>query len=116
MIRISKYGHLKEAKPLFSDYHLIFSRPYNPVQLAEAIKGEYSLKYAEPNGITGTSQTITFNRKSPTQYEYTFMQGWGDCPSGCIHKHFWVFSVSDTNGNSSVNLEREDGSDLSDSS
>lgn len=106
-IKASEYGPLKEAKPMFSSYHLIFFRPYNPVQLGEALKKEYSLEYAEPNGTFGTSQIITLKQSKTPQceYEYTFMQGSGDCPSGCINKHYWVFCFSGT----SVKLQREYG-------
>lgn len=110
-IRTSTYGPLKEAKLLFSTYHLVFSRPYNPEQLAKILVRDYSLKYAEPNGSVGTSQTISFVKKNATQYAYTFMKGSGDCPSGCINKHYWEFSVSDNGRKVSVKLEGEHGSD-----
>lgn len=26
---------------------------------------------------------------------FTFKRGWGDCPSGCIHKRYWEFKVTE---------------------
>ncbi|MFQ6087766.1 MAG: hypothetical protein ACE5K0_02545 [Candidatus Methanofastidiosia archaeon] len=32
--------------------------------------------------------------KTKDGFELTFFKGWGDCPAGCISRHYWVFEVS----------------------
>jgi len=45
-------------------------------------------------------------RATATGYEVTIEVGWGDCESGCIDRHHWIYSVTP---DGSVRLEREDG-------
>jgi hypothetical protein len=55
----------------------------------EPIEGVF---YAEPNGVIGDGDDI----KGSIESEYLmfeFSEGWGDCPAGCIHRHYWVFHV-----------------------
>jgi hypothetical protein len=40
-------------------------------------------------------------------YTLTYEVGWGDCPSGCIERHHWVYAVS---RDGAVTLVSEDGS------
>jgi hypothetical protein len=48
--------------------------------------------YAEPNGVIGDGNDIKGSIKDNyIVYEYSF--GWGDCPSGCIYRHYWLFQV-----------------------
>jgi hypothetical protein len=42
-------------------------------------------------------------------YIVTIRVGWGDCPSGCIDKHTWVYSVAP---DGTVTLQSEGGSDV----
>ena len=39
-------------------------------------------------------------------FEVTIEIGWGDCPSGCVNRHHWVYSVA---ADGTVALQREDG-------
>jgi len=39
-------------------------------------------------------------------YEIAVHAGWGDCPSGCIERHEWLFAVA---SNGAVSLLRETG-------
>jgi hypothetical protein len=39
-------------------------------------------------------------------FRVTIEIGWGDCPSGCINRHHWVYSVA---ADGTVALDREDG-------
>lgn len=47
--------------------------------------------------------------ETPTGYAVTIEIGWGDCPSGCIDRHHWFYSVTP---GGAVHLDREDGPDL----
>jgi len=39
-------------------------------------------------------------------YQITLTLGWGDCPSGCINRHTWVYEVT---GSGEVSLIEESG-------
>jgi hypothetical protein len=43
---------------------------------------------------------------APGGFQVTMHVGWGDCPSGCIENHTWVYMVSQ---DGSVELVSEDG-------
>ncbi len=45
------------------------------------------------NGLTRSSSSITVGADNT----YTFYKGWGDCPAGCIYKHYWTFKVDADN-------------------
>jgi hypothetical protein len=42
-------------------------------------------------------------------FTVTFSVGWGDCPSGCIDEHTWVYAVAP---DGSVTLRSEQGTDV----
>jgi hypothetical protein len=46
---------------------------------------------------------------APNGYTVTIEVGWGDCPSGCIDRHRWVFGVARTG---EVALQSETGDDV----
>lgn len=101
-----QYGEVTSS-PLFDDYKtLVFTRQYNPEVLAKELTSKKLVKYAEPNNVIGISSSVHYH--NPTG-EYTFIQGWGDCPSGCISNHFWEFAVSQTG---KVTLLKEFGAPL----
>ena len=39
----------------------------------------------------GGGDNIQLKREGDA-WQFTFIHGWGDCPSGCIHKHYYYFS------------------------
>lgn len=103
-IRI-KYGEVT-ARPLSGDSQVLkFTKQYNPEVLAKQLTANDMVEYAEPNHIIGGGNDIEYD---PIGI-YTFIQGWGDCPSGCIYKHYWGFFVF---GNARVILLKEYGTDL----
>lgn len=51
---------------------------------------------AEPNGIAGDGDNITFRNTGGVK-TYTFSQGWGDCPAGCIDRHYWDVTLAADN-------------------
>lgn len=107
-IDASIYGPI-EVKPIFQDtiFSVTFSKPYNPQKLSKILKDEFDVSSAEPNNIYGGSSNTVL--KADTQSgtnTYTFEKGSGDCPSGCIYRHIWIFTVgSDEN----VVLVKESG-------
>lgn len=48
--------------------------------------------FSEPNGHIGDGNNIEGSIES-NYLEYLFSYGWGDCPSGCINRHYWLFQV-----------------------
>ena len=48
--------------------------------------------FAEPNGYIGDGNNIE-GKINSNYVEYIFSYGWGDCPSGCINRHYWLFQV-----------------------
>ena len=50
------------------------------------------IKAAEPNRSIGDGSTICADRNGDI-YHYVFVQGWGDCPAGCIHHNYWYYTV-----------------------
>ncbi|CAL8111195.1 unnamed protein product [Orchesella dallaii] len=111
-INTSQYGPI-EASSIFQDtiFSVVFQKPYNPEVLSKILKRDFGIASADPDGIIGGSSSVTLKTDSSGINTYAFMKGWGDCPSGCINKHFWTFTIGpDAN---SVKLVEEKGSDLS---
>lgn len=66
------------------------------------------ITYAEPNGFLGDGNNITANINQD-KIVITYSYGWGDCPSGCIARHYWEYYVMP---DGSVVLNREYGTTL----
>ncbi len=82
------------AKHLFDDLYVVsFALRYNPTALIPLLKSRFGVVDIESSGFAGDGDSIGFNSSSRI---YTFSHGWGDCPSGCISRQFWSFSVSST--------------------
>lgn len=73
------------------------SQRINPLPVAEMFSEIPSLSDAELNYLVGDGSTIKVETE-PGMILYRFIYAWGDCPAGCINRHFWEFSV-DENGN-----------------
>jgi len=87
----------------------IFSpRPINTFALANKFLGIPGVRVAESNGYIGDGSDIKAEIKDPYLL-YIFTVGWGDCPSGCINRHYWDIAV-EYNGN--VIFQREYGDPL----
>jgi hypothetical protein len=89
-------------------FRIDFAQPLNLVNLAKRIKAASTrIQSVEPNGVFSDGEDISrvMDKSAPV---YTFSLGWGDCPAGCIHKHYWEFTLP---ADKSVAL-REYGDDL----
>ncbi len=49
--------------------------------------------WAEPNAWAGDGPEI-IAQAGTDHWLLTYSLGWGDCPAGCIDRHFWLFKVS----------------------
>jgi len=48
--------------------------------------------YAKPNGAVGDGDDIKVSIEQD-YLMYEFSEGWGDCPAGSTHRHYWLFHV-----------------------
>ena len=74
-------------------YTVQFGGPLNMTKLAEKFQGiSPNVAFVQVNGYGGDGNRIVLAQSGANKV-YTFSQGWGDCPSGCIHRHSWEFTV-----------------------
>ncbi len=64
----------------------------NILALASHFEPLEGVAYAEPNSYFGGGTEIRASIESE-YVKYIFEFGWGDCPSGCIYKHYWIYRV-----------------------
>jgi len=104
-----KYGPVTK-KPFRSleAVTLTFAKPYNADELVKVYSQLPGVKYAEADRMVGDGDRVVREVKSREIVHYTFSKGWGDCPSGCIHRHFWEIQVEDKK----VTLIKEHGDPL----
>jgi hypothetical protein len=68
-------------------------RVINVLPVAEALARIPGVRYAEQNGIGGDGGDITAYRTT-AGWKLDYSYGSGDCPAGCIQRHYWTFEVS----------------------
>ena len=67
-------------------------RPLNAAALSRRFAGIDGVAFAYTPGTIGSGNDITATREREAwQLEYSV--GFGDCPAGCIGRHFWTFLV-----------------------
>ena len=62
------------------------------VERFEAIPGVF---YGGPNGYAGDGADIRLISYTDALITLEYSEGWGDCPSGCIHHRYYTFEVDD---------------------
>lgn len=67
---------------------LTFDQPYHSGILCDLIIVTEGITLAEPNHYIGDGDHIAVHWPY-----YIFSYGWGDCPAGCICRHYWRFYV-----------------------
>ena len=74
---------------------IILSTPYpqNIFALARSFSNIIGVSLAEPDGHMGDGNDIS-GSLSINYIKLIYSIGFGDCPSGCIGRHFWTFKVS----------------------
>lgn len=83
---------------------LTFDQPYHAGVLSDLVVATEGIVFAEPNHYIGDGDHIEV-----AWPHYIFSRGWGDCPSGCIYRHYWRFYVDED----TVYLAQEYGDNLS---
>ena len=89
---------------------LVSNKPYNTIALSHKFEGLPYLNYVEPNFWVGDGPYITAE-VNPNYITYTLSIGFGDCPAGCISRHYWEYNVYTTGR---VQFIKEYGNELSD--
>jgi hypothetical protein len=81
--------------------------PLNLARLADSLALFPGVLFTEDLSNMGWGNVIFYEDSTKT---YTFVMGWGDCPSGCTSAIAWKYTVNDTCGVSllSVNVHGED--------
>jgi hypothetical protein len=75
-----------------------FGSPLNIVRASEEVKAaSANVLSAEENGIIGASRDVVLTVNG-NERVYTFTQGKGDCPAGCIETHFWRATIGPDGG------------------
>lgn len=69
---------------------------FNPKKFAPIIRKLCDAS-AKPNRVSCWDRGyVVLDYLSETESRYTFSKGYGDCPSGCMYKHYWQFSITPT--------------------
>lgn len=80
------------ALSLFHVVELISAAPLNISALGNKFELVEGIIFAEENGTVGGGNDIHASRETE-HLSVEFSKGWGDCPAGCIHRHYWHFNV-----------------------
>jgi hypothetical protein len=67
-------------------------KPVNLFALGKKFEAIDGVLFTEENRTAGDGNDI--NAKIDSEYlSIEYSVGWGDCPAGCIHRHYWLFHV-----------------------
>lgn len=85
---------LSSINPFIKNYlAVVYSeKPLNALALSKRFQGLDGIIYSEPNGIAGDGNDIKTQLTSARMI-LNYSLGWGDCPSGCISRHYWKFEI-----------------------
>ncbi len=69
-----------------------FDGIYDLDLLAEEYADLPGIDFAEPDYLVGDGDTVCVTPE-PAAWNYVMVVGWGDCPSGCIHRHYHHYAT-----------------------
>ncbi|MCB9234403.1 MAG: hypothetical protein H6581_22305 [Bacteroidia bacterium] len=72
---------------------LVSSRYFNTTEMARLLAEVEGIRMAEPEGVVGDGDNIQTAMSTKEKNKLAFSKGWGDCPSGCIHRAYWSFEI-----------------------
>ncbi|WP_317900161.1 T9SS type A sorting domain-containing protein [Aurantibacillus circumpalustris] len=76
-------------------YHVVTFKSdsnYNTAPLTDLFENISGVVFSETGSVVGDGNDISAVIY-PNHVELTYSLGWGDCPAGCINRHFWKFNV-----------------------
>lgn len=74
----------------------IYFRTPHPAYLApleDTFSGFPEVRWAGPDGYGISINDIEISHSDSVAL-VTYSHGWGDCPAGCIYRHYWDFKIS----------------------
>lgn len=66
----------------------------NTVALSNAFAMIDGVNFAQPDGFAGDGNDIEMLEYG-AEIRLQYSRGWGDCPSGCISRHYWEFRIDE---------------------
>jgi len=66
----------------------------NTVALGNAFATIDGVNYAAPDSFGGDGNNIEMTEYG-TEITLKYSVGWGDCPAGCISRHYWEFRINE---------------------
>lgn len=80
----------------FDGVYLETTHNYNIKSVNQLFLKIPGVKYSESFMVGKGNYTTTISDSIFSDHiELTYSYGWGDCPSGCINRHYWVFNIYD---------------------
>ncbi|MEM7036111.1 MAG: hypothetical protein AAF570_03955 [Bacteroidota bacterium] len=67
----------------------------NTTELAFLLSNIDGIRHAEAQGMVGDGNDISFGGDGKNHVAVKYSIGKGDCPSGCIHRKYWIFYLND---------------------
>lgn len=93
---IERYGLSLEHFQATSTGELAILHAEAPLNI-EGLAGRFAeitgVVYAEPDGVVGGGADIEATRDEQS-WRLAYSIGFGDCPAGCISRHYWNFRVT----------------------
>jgi hypothetical protein len=75
-------------------FRVTFGQPLSMDRLAAQLRtASPNIPAVQPNAFAGDGDNIVASSSSVGRV-LTFSKGWGDCPSGCIHRHSWEVTIA----------------------
>lgn len=115
---ISEIDAIMTKYNLSANYGLIFSttdvftikseKALNYYALIEKFKNTNKFTFVEQDGGMGDGSDIALLKIEDGYRYYKYSFRWGDCPAGCINRHYWVIKVK----GGEVVLDEEGGDSL----
>ena len=95
---INKYK-LYFKSSLRNEWYLIRTdTAINTKEMSELFSVLPGIMYAEPIGYVGDGSDVTVAVLNDSEIQFSYLLKWGDCPSGCIYRHFWRFNINENGG------------------
>ena len=85
LLEYNEYSHFESAR-------LRSETPLNTLALSDQFDRIDGVKYADPGGLIGDGNDIEAVLGNDF-IELRYSVGFGDCPAGCINRHYWTFRV-----------------------
>lgn len=97
----AKEMHLECIGTVISAVTVFYRQPVNIPGVARAYAGLQGISLSPLQDISPGRDDIQIEARD-SDWTVTMWDGWGDCPSGCVHYHLWKFSYHRPTGKITV--------------